>query len=109
VITVSTFVVIGSCYLVFSLVTASLLPRERIPVGYVFRAEFAELPESDDRFENWLASQKYVDSVVSYRSNGVLVVTFVFERPIKNDPDLPNIMDNLNGLGYKGLRKITWD
>jgi hypothetical protein len=74
-----------------------------IPMDYVVEAEFQELPPDDKELEEWLFAQPGVYIGFVERDNRRIVAVWGNCRTSYYDPVTPNLRDEFEKFGYKGI------
>jgi hypothetical protein len=73
------------------------------PMDYVVRAEFQELPPTDEALEQWLLQQPGVYIGFVEREGNTVVLAWGNAGTHIWDPASPNIRPEFENFGYKGL------
>jgi hypothetical protein len=73
------------------------------PMDYVVRAQFQELPASDDELKGWLLNQPGVYTGFVQREGRTLVLIWGNTRTHFWNPVTPNVRAQFERFGYRGL------
>lgn len=98
--------ILGCIVGVSSLGVALLLLAEfvvHIPMDYVVRAEFQELPASDQELEEWLLQQPGVYIGFVHREGSKVVLVWGHTQTHFWNPVTPNVQVEFERFGYRGL------
>jgi hypothetical protein len=73
------------------------------PMDYIVRAEFQELPTTDEALQQWLLQQPGVYIGFVRREGNTVILAWGHTRTHFWDPITPDVRVAFNTFGYKGL------
>jgi hypothetical protein len=80
-------------------------PFIRPSVGYGESAEFAEMPADDTALEDWLSKQPGVVRAFVRRDANTIRINWIMSRDLLGDPPLPELREQFDRFGYRGLSR----
>ena len=93
----------GLVFAAFRLAATIIRPS----IVYGESAEFAELPADDRAIEQWLATQPGVVRTFATRESNTIRVNWIMSRDLLGNPPIPNLRDQFERFGYRGLSRHT--
>ena len=72
---------------------------------YEMLAEFSELPESDEPFQQWVRDQPGVFRAYVNRDANAIRIVWGMSRDLSGNPQLPDFKKHFERFGYRDLKR----
>ena len=82
-----------------------IAPMIRPSLVYAESAEFEQLPADDVALQTWLDQQPGVVRVIIVRNQKSIEVTWIMSQDILGQPPIPELKEQFERFGYRGMSR----